>query len=51
MVSKVLEKLINDRLVDLLEKCDLFSDLLSGFRSPPSATDPLTVVSDRLLRL
>ena len=26
VVSKVFEKLVNNRLVDHLEKCDLFSD-------------------------
>ena len=26
VLSKVFEKLVNDRIVDHLEKCDLFSD-------------------------
>ena len=33
VVSKVFEKLVNNRIVDHLEKCDLFSDLQYGFRS------------------
>ena len=32
VVSKVFEKLVNDRIVDLLEKCGLFSDFRYGFR-------------------
>ena len=48
MVSKVYEKLVNNRLVDHLEKCDLFSDFQYGFRSSRSTADLLTVVSDRI---
>ena len=33
VVSKVFEKLINNWIVDHLEKCDLFSDFRYGFRS------------------
>ena len=33
VVSKVLEKLVNNRVVDHLEKCGLFSDFRYGFRS------------------
>ena len=33
VVSKVFKKLLNDRLVDHLEKCGLFSDFQYGFRS------------------
>ena len=33
MVSKVFEKLVNNRIVDHLEKCGLFSDFQYGFRS------------------
>ena len=33
MVSKVLKNLVNNRIVDNLEKCDLFSDFQYGFRS------------------
>ena len=48
VVSKVFEKLVNNRLVDHLEKCELFSDLKYGFRSSWSAVDLLTGVSDRI---
>ena len=50
MVSKVFEKLVNNRIVDHLEKCGLFSDFQYGFRSSRSAADLLTVVSDRIAR-
>ena len=33
VVTKVIEKLVNNRIVDHLEKCGLFSDLQYGFRS------------------
>ena len=33
VVSKVLEKLFNNRIVDHLEKCSLFSDFQYRFRS------------------
>ena len=50
VVSKVFEKLVNNRIVDHLEKCGLFSDFQYGFRSSRSTTDLLTVVSDRIAR-
>ena len=50
VVSKVFEKLLNNRIVDHLEKCGLFSDFQYGFRSCPSTADLLTVVSDRIAR-
>ena len=50
VVSKVFEKLVNNRIVDHLEKCDLFSDFQFGFRSFQSTADLLTVVSDRIAR-
>ena len=46
VVSKVFEKLVNNRIVDHLEKCGLFSDFQYGFRSSRSTADLLTVVSD-----
>ena len=49
VVSKVHEKLINNRIVDHLENCGLFSDFQYGFRSSGSTAD-LTVVSDRIAR-
>ena len=33
VVSKVFEKLVNNRIVDHLEKCGIFSDFQYGFRS------------------
>ena len=50
LVSKVFEKLVNNRIVDHLEKCGLFSDFQYGFRSSRSTADLLTVVSDRIAR-
>ena len=46
VVSKVFEKVVNNRIVDHLEKCGLFSDFQCGFRSSRSTADLLTVVSD-----
>ena len=50
VVSKVFEKLVNNRIVDHLEKCGLFSDSQYGFRSSRSTVDLLTVVPDRIAR-
>ena len=50
MVSKVFENLVNNRIVDHLEKYGLFSDFQYGFRSSRSTADLLTVVSDRIAR-
>ena len=50
VVSKVFEKLVNNRIIDHLEKCDLFSDFQYGFRSSRSTADLLTVASDRIAR-
>ena len=50
VVSKVFEKLVNNRIGDDLEKCGLFSDFQDGFRSSRSTADILTVVSDRITR-
>ena len=50
VVSKVFEKLVNNRMVDHLEKCGLFSDFQYGFRSSRSTADLLTVVTDRIAR-
>ena len=49
VVSKVFEKLVNNRIVDHLEKCGL-SGFQCGFRSFRSTADLLTVVSDRIAR-
>ena len=48
VVSKVFEKLVNNRAVDHIEKCGLFSDFQDGFRSSRSTVDLLTVVSDKI---
>ena len=50
VVSKVFEKLANNRIVGHLEKCGLFTDFQYGFRSSRSTADLLTVVSDRIAR-
>ena len=50
VVSNVFEKLVNNRTVDHLENCGLFSDFQYGFRSSQSTADLLTVVSDRIAR-
>ena len=51
VVNKVFKKLVNNRIVDHVEKCGFF--LISSmvfFRSSQSAADLLTVVSDRIAR-
>ena len=50
LVRKVFEKLVNNRIVDHLEKCDLFSDLQYGFRSSWSTADLLSIVFGRIAR-
>ena len=50
VVNKVFEKLVNNRIVDHLEKSGLFSDFWYGFRSSQSTADLLTVASDRIPR-
>ena len=50
VVSKVFKKLVNNRIVDHLEKCGLFSNFQYGFRSSRSTADLLTVVSNRTAR-
>ena len=50
VVSKVFQKYVNNRIVDHLEKCGLFSDFQYGFGSSQSTADLLTVVSDRIAR-
>ena len=51
VVSKVFGKLFNNRILDHLEKCGLFSDFQYRFRSSRSTADILTVVSDTLSRI
>ena len=50
VVSKIFKKLVNNRIVDHLDKSGLFSDFYCGFRSSQSTADLLTVVSDRIAR-
>ena len=49
-MSKVFKKLVNNRIVDHIEKGGLFSDFQYDFRSSRSTADLLTVVSDRIAR-
>ena len=51
MISKVFEKLVNNRTVNHLQKCGLFSYFQHGFRSSESAADLLTVVSDIIAKV
>ena len=48
VVSKVFEKLVNNRIVHHLEQYGLFSDFQYDFWSSQSTTDLLTVVSDKI---
>ena len=50
VVSKVFEKLVNNRIVDHIEKCGLLSHFQYGFRSSGLTSDLLTVASDRIAR-
>ena len=44
VVSKVFERLVNNRIVDHLQKCGLFSDFQYGFRSSRSTADLLSCI-------
>ena len=50
VVSKVFEKLVNNRFVNHPDKCGLFSDFQYGFRSSLSPAGLLTAESDRIAR-
>ena len=50
VVIKVFEKLVNNGIVDHLEKCRIFSNFQYDFRSSRSTSDLPTVVSDRIAR-
>ena len=50
VVSKVFEKLVNNRIACQLEKCGLFSDFQYGLRYSRLTADLLTVVSDKIAR-
>ena len=39
VISKVFENLVNNRIIDHIEKCGLFSDFQYGFRSSQSTFD------------
>ena len=51
VVSKVFEIPVDNRIIDHLEKCSLFSDFQYGFRSSRSTADLLRVVCDRFARV
>ena len=44
VVSKIFEKLVNNKLVDHLEKCDLFFDFQYSFRSVDQLIELLGVL-------
>ena len=50
LLSKVFQKLLNNRILDHLEKSGLFSDFRYSFRSTQSTVDFLIAVSDRIAR-
>ena len=50
VLRKVFEKLVNNRIVDHLEKFGLFSDFHCGFKSSWSTANILTALSDRIAR-
>ena len=50
VVSKIFEKLLNNRIVDHEGKCGLFSDFQHDFRSSRLTEDLFRVVSDRITR-
>ena len=49
-IVKSLNKIVNNSIVDYLEKWSLFYDFQYGFRSSESTADFLTAVSDRIAR-
>ena len=51
LLSVVSKVFLNNRIVNHLEKCGLFSNFQYGFRSSRSTADLLTVVSDRIARV
>ena len=50
VVSKAFEKFVNNRIVDHLKKCGIYSYFQYSFKFSRSAIDVLTVVSDRTSR-
>ena len=51
VVSKVFEKLVNNRIFEHLDKCGLLSDFQYDFRFSQSTGDLLTAVSGRITRV
>ena len=47
-VSEVFEKVVNNRIINSLEKCGHFFGVRYGFRFPRSTASLLTVVTDRI---
>ena len=50
LVSNVFEKLVNNRILDHLQICGIFSDFQYDFRTSGSTADLFTVVSDSIAR-
>ena len=50
VVSQVFKKLVNNRLVNHLQKCGLCTHFKYGFRSSKSTVDLLTLLSGRITR-
>ena len=50
VISKLFEALINDKIIDHLERNNLLSDIQYGFRSSRSTADVLTVITHRISR-
>ena len=50
VISKISEKLVNNRLVDPPKKCSIFCNFQYSFRSSCSTPDFLTVLLDRTVR-
>ena len=50
VVCKVFEKPVNNKIVNHLEKCGLFSEFQYGFRCFRSTGDLLTFDSDRIAK-
>ena len=44
VVSKLFEKLVNNRIVDQLQRCGFFADFQYGFRSSQSTADLLSCI-------
>ena len=49
VVGNVIEKLVNTKFFDHLEKCSFFCNIQYGVRSSQATANPLTVVFDRII--